>query len=124
MKIHIYVLAILTLCIAFGCDNLKDYFYEDVTTLKGEQLHQDAELQGARYAKLNSIGCLDLNDMEKAKSAGSDTIEDLIKQKRCFVIPTNTDIFIADRVRSDIVSAKFRGSTQLFFTLKTNLGAD
>ena len=121
MKTRIYLLLIVTLCIAFGCDVTKQYFYEDVEKQKGEEMHTPPEFQNARYAKLNSIGCLEFNDMEKVKSGGSDTIDNLIRQNRCFVIPTDKDVFIAAIFKGDIVSAKFRGSTQLFYTLRTNL---
>ncbi len=85
------------------------------------------ELQGPHYAKLNSIGCLQYNDIEIIKLPGNqsdfDTIDNLIREKRCFVIPTDTDVFIIQRLKGEIVSAKLGGSTQLFYTVKTNLVA-
>jgi hypothetical protein len=59
--------------------------------------------------------------MEIAKSANFETIDKLIKEERCFVIPTDKDVFIKDRAKGDIVSAQLRGSTKLFYTVRSNL---
>ncbi len=50
-----------------------------------------------------------------------ETIDHLIREKRCFVIPTGIDIFVKERVKGDIVSAKLKDSTQLFYTVRSNL---
>ncbi len=87
-----------------------------------------AELKGQHYAKLNSIGCLSSNETETAmlahKRSDFETIDNLIREKRCFVIPTGADIFIIKYVKGDIVSAKLKGSTQEFYTAKSNLVAE
>jgi hypothetical protein len=85
------------------------------------------ELFGEHYAKLNSIGCYQYNDIVTVGLAHNrsdyDTIDNLIKEKRCFVLPTNTDIFIIKRVQDDIVSAKttIEDATLTFYTPRSNL---
>jgi hypothetical protein len=82
------------------------------------------ELRGPHYAKLNSIACLQYNDMEVVRRHNDfDTIDNLIREKRCFVIPTDTDIFINERVSGDIVSARLKDSTRSFYTVRSNLVA-
>jgi hypothetical protein len=91
----------------------------------GDQMSQDVnELKGPHYAKLNSIGCLYYDDLMTAKKGDFDTIDQMIRDKRCFVLPTDTDIYIKERVQGDVVSAKLKGSTQLFYTVRTNLVAE
>jgi hypothetical protein len=93
----------------------------------GDKTSQATELQGPHYAKLNSIGCLVCNDMEIANAATHkrdfDTIDNLVREKRCFVIPTDADIYINERVRGDIVSVRLKGSTQSFYTVRSTLVA-
>jgi hypothetical protein len=112
----------VAICAISGCTSLDDYL-PDTKSRPEENMHPDVELQGVHYAKLNSIGCLNCSDMETAKSGDVDMIDNLIRQKQCFVIPTGTDVFIKERVKGDIVSAMLKGSTQIFYTLKSNLVA-
>jgi hypothetical protein len=125
MRTLLCICLTVTLCIISGC-----IFITDAPSTSGiptgEKMSSEiSELQGAHYAKLNSIGCLQNVDMEKVRLADRqsdfDTIDNLVREKRCFVLPTDTDIFIKDRNTADIVSAKLRGSTQLFYTMKRNL---
>jgi len=108
----------VSLCVISGCSLIIDDVSPNLVPI---------ELQGPHYAKLNSIGCLQYNDMEMAKLADHrgdhETIDNLIKEKRCFVIPTGTDIFIFDYAKGDIVSAKLQDSTQLFYAVRSNLVA-
>jgi hypothetical protein len=87
----------------------------------GEEMSTDIELRGAHYAKLNSIGCLQYDDLEMTKNADFDTIDNLIRSKRCFVIQAGKDILIQERIKGDVVSVKFKGTTQIFYTLRSNL---
>jgi hypothetical protein len=84
-----------------------------------------ADLRGPHYAKLNSIGCLQISDMEitNAHRSDFDIIDNLIREKRCFVLPTDKDIFIIERAKGDIVAAKLEGSTHSFYTVRNNLVA-
>jgi hypothetical protein len=83
------------------------------------------ELLGPHYAKLNSIGCFQYGDMEMANShrGDFDTIDKLIREKRCFVIPTDIDVFILERARGDIVRAKLGSPAQVFYAVRDNLVA-
>jgi hypothetical protein len=91
----------------------------------GDKMPQDTnELKGPHYARLNSIGCLYYDDMVTAKKGDFDIVDQMIRDKRCFVLPTDTDIYIKEHVYGDIVSAKLKGSTQLFYTVKGNLVAE
>lgn len=89
---------------------------------QGDELRV-TELTGPHYAKLNSIGCLNPVDMEKANGGNFETIDNLVREKRCFVIPTDTDIIIKERVKGDIVRAMSKDSKQLFYTVRSNLVA-
>jgi hypothetical protein len=118
----------VALCVISGCYLPLGDDYSD----SGKQPHPEisqvaAELRGPHYAKLNSIGCLQYNDMEMTKlddhQSDFDTIDNLIREKRCFVIPTDTDIFIIERVKGDIVKAKLGDPAQLFYTVRKNLVA-
>ena len=123
MRKYLCILLTVAICIISGCTEFRDLFPAGDNTQPSAE-----ELKGKHYAKLNSIGCLDSNDMETAKLANNrsdfETIDHLIREKRCFVIPTGTDIFINKRVKDDIVSAKFKGSTQVFYTVRSNLVAE
>jgi hypothetical protein len=129
MRKRLCVLLTVAICVISGCAApLSDYFPD-----RGKQLDENAqqsviELKGKHYAKLNSIGCLECSDAETAMLANNrsdfDTIDHLIREKRCFVIPTGTDIFINKRVKDDIVSARLKGSKEVFFTAKSNLVAE
>ncbi|MFZ0930501.1 MAG: hypothetical protein WAN11_17985 [Syntrophobacteraceae bacterium] len=85
------------------------------------------ELRGAHYAKLNSIGCLQYNDLEIVNAAHRrndfDAIDNLIKEKRCFVLPTDKDIFPIREVEGDIVSARTEigDKTLVLYTERSNL---
>jgi len=113
---------IVASCVISGCI-VFDSLPKSPEQQTGEEMNTQVELEGAHYAKLNSIGCLHVGDMEIAKKADFDTISNLIKENRCFVIPTNTDIYIKERVSTDIVSVKLKESKQLFYTVKSNLVA-
>jgi len=128
MRNLLCVFLTVVICVIPGC-----YLpFDESSTGSGKQSGEKTsgiatELQGPHYAKLNSIGCLLYNDMEMAQSANRksdyDTIDNLIREKRCFVIPTDTDIFINERVKGDIVSAKIKDSREAFYTVRSNLVA-
>jgi len=93
----------------------------------GDKMYQEtSELSGPKSAKLNSIGCLSYVDMQTLIDQHGDfeTTDKLIREKRCFVLPTDTEIYVKERVKGDIVSAKLKGSIQLFYTSKNNLIAN
>ncbi len=113
----------VALCVMSGCIVLDDNTLPSAKET-GETMHQEIEFQGPHYAKPSSIGCVDYADMEIAKLGDFETIDHLIRKKRCFVIPAGKDVFIKERVKDDIVSAKLRDSTELFYTLKSNLVAE
>ena len=81
----------------------------------------DLELQGVHYAKLNSIGCYNRDDVITTKSANFDTIDNLIRRDKCFVIPTDKDILLTGRVMDGIVSAKIKDTSYVFYTYRSNL---
>jgi hypothetical protein len=117
----------VALSVIFGCFYALDGDSPNRGSQLGEKMPQDVnELKGPHYAKLNSIGCLYYTDMQMVVDNHNDfeTADKLIREKRCFVIPTDTDVFIKERVKDDIVSAKYRGSTQLFYTVRSNLVAE
>ncbi|MGA2936548.1 MAG: hypothetical protein ABSF52_05535 [Syntrophobacteraceae bacterium] len=116
------------LCVISGCylplgDDLSDAGKQS----RPEISQVASELRGPHYAKLNSIGCLAYSDMTMANAHRSDfdTIDNLIREKRCFVIPTDTDIFIIKRAKGDIdiVWAKTGDPAQSFYTSRNNLVA-
>jgi hypothetical protein len=113
------VLLALTICSISGCSLNDEFFFG----AGDANVTSDPGLTGAHYARLNSIGCFDYDDIEKIRSGDTDIIDNLIRQNRCFVIPTDKDIYIQDRVKGDILSARIKDSTQLFYTLKKNLGS-
>jgi hypothetical protein len=123
MTKHLCILLIVAMCVIPGC-GLVDV--PGAEKLRGENTEQnEMDLQGKRYAKLNTIGCTQYPDIETVISAQRrsdfDTIDHLIREKKCFVVPTDKDIFISARVKGDIVSAKLKGETQLFYTVRTSL---
>ncbi len=98
------------LCIVSGCNSLNP-------------TNEVCNFYGPNYVQSNSIGCKYCKDMEVARLGDFETVDKLIRNKQCFIIPSETDVFIKERVNGDIVSAKLKGSTQLFYTLESNLGA-
>lgn len=125
MRKRLCILLAVAICVISGCGSLNELF-PDSGKQSGENTQETSfELVGKHYAKLNSIGCLNSNDMETAMLAKNrsdfETIDHLIREKRCFVIPTGIDIFVKERVKGDIVSAKLKDSTQLFYTVRSNL---
>ena len=121
MRKFLYLVIIAASCLIPGCFGF-DTIPLHSEQQSGEQLQPEAGLQGAHNAKLNSIGCVYLSDVIKiTKGADFETVSTLIKEERCFVIPTNTDVFIKERIQDDIVSVKLRDSKQLFYTVRSNL---
>ncbi|MGA3115362.1 MAG: hypothetical protein ABSF90_13135 [Syntrophobacteraceae bacterium] len=128
MRNILCVFIAMAFCVISGC-----YFAinDDPGNWKKEAQDREPEpsfeLRGAHYAKLNSIGCLTYNDLEMANAAHSrsdfDTIDNLIKEKRCLVLPTDKDILIIGHVQGDIVSAKveLEDTTRVFYTKRSNL---
>jgi hypothetical protein len=116
-KIYMRILAWAILIVALGSTLGCNQFLPADTT--GEST--DIELQGAHYAKLNSIGCYNHNDIITTKSADFDTIDNLIREKRCFVIPTDKDIFLTGRTMDGIVKAKIGDIKDQFYTYRSNL---
>jgi hypothetical protein len=111
----------------FGCGAILPGQQFSPDKSPGEKMSQETnELKGAHYAKLNSIGCRTYEDMRMVVSSHNDfeTVDKLIRDKHCFVLPTDTDIFIKDRVDGDIVSVKYRGSRELFYTVRSSLGSE
>jgi hypothetical protein len=128
MRKRLWILLTVAICVISGCVQLADYFPDQGKQLEENTQQNVTELKGKHYAKLNSIGCLNCSDAETAMSANNrgdfDTVDHLIREKRCFVIPTGTDIFINKRVKGDIVSARFKDSKEVFFTAKSNLAVE
>lgn len=123
MRTLLYACTIAAVCVISGC-GLGLYgmdFSNPESQTGGKMVQPINEFTGPHYAKLNSIGCLNYSDCEMSKSADFDTIYNLIRDKRCFVIPTDTNVYIIERVKGDIVSAKLKESAQLFYTVKSNL---
>jgi hypothetical protein len=123
MKKRLCILWTVAICVISGC-NILDL--PGAERNLGENTAQNIqELRGAHYAKLNSIGCLHYPDVETAMLANRrgdfDTIDNLVREKKCFVVPTDKDIYITERVKGDIVSVKLKGSTQLFYTVRSSL---
>jgi hypothetical protein len=127
MKKRLCILFTVAICVISGCAALSDYF-PDSGKLDENTQQNVIELKGKHYAKLNSIGCLESSDAETAMLANSrsdfDTIDHLIREKRCFVIPTGTDIFIIKYGKGDLVSARLKDSKQEFYTGRSNLVAE
>ena len=121
MRKLLYVFLPVALFIMSGCNPFGESVLNPAHQPGYNEPSEIVELQGPHYAKLNSIGCNDPKDMEKVKLADFETTDNLIRGKRCFVIPTDTDIFVKDRATADIVSAHLKGSTQLFYTVRSNL---
>lgn len=128
MRKRLCILLTVAICVISGCVALSDYFPDQGKQLEENTQQNVTELKGKHYAKLNSIGCMECSDAETAILANNrsdfDTIDHLIREKRCFVIPTDKDIFINKRVKGDIVSARFKDSKEEFFTAKSNLAAE
>ncbi len=129
MRTLLCICLTVTICVISGCLFQKGDNALDPDNQSGGQMRQvTSEIAGPHYAKLNSIGCLNCDDMETTRSANQkgdfDTIDNLIRAKRCFVLPTDTDIYIKERVKGNIVSAKLKDSRQLFYTLASNLVAE
>lgn len=119
MRTLLCVFLTVAMCIILGC-NIYEFFPKSKTP-EEDLLYNDIELGGVYYIKLNSIGCFQSNDLEMTKSADFETIDNLIKAKRCFVIPTDTVVLIKERTTIDIVNVKRKGSTESFYTVKSNL---
>lgn len=130
MRMFVCMCLAVAMCALSGCfygldENTKASHEQHL----GENIKQSiVELQGPHYAKLNSIGCMQPSDIEIVDLATHrndyDTIDHLIRDKRCFVIPTGVDMFIRERVKDDIVSVKLKGSTEIFYTERSNLVAE
>ena len=126
MRNILCVFIAMAFCVISGC-----YFAinDDPGNWKKEAQDREPEpsfeLRGAHYAKLNSIGCLSSNETETAmlaqKRSDFETIDHLIREKRCFVIPTGTDVLIIKYAKGDIVSARLKDSRQEFYTGRSNL---
>lgn len=114
-----YLSLVAVMCVISSClsSEMLPYLHDN----PGEEMSPDIELRGQHYATLNSIGCFQYNDLQITKTAGFDTIDNLIKAKRCFVIPAGTDILIQERIEGDVVSVKLKGTTQTFYTVRSNL---
>ncbi len=128
MKKRLCILLIVGICIISGCAQLDDYMPGQGIASSENTKQIGTELQGKHYAKLNSIGCLNSDDAETAMSANKrsdfETIDHLIRDKRCFVIPTGTDIFVIKYAKGDIVRARLIDSKQEFYTGRSNLVAE
>jgi hypothetical protein len=123
MKTILYMLVVVAICAISGCSPF-NFDTSDPDRQSGADLHREVhEFQAPHYAKLNSIGCRDYGDLELTKSGNFETVDNLIKEKRCFVIPADADVFISERVKTNIVSAKYRDSRELFYTFESNLVA-
>ena len=121
MKTILYMLLAVAICAISGCTSL-GLDKSDPDKQSGDSMHREVhEFQGPHCAKLNSIGCRHYVDLETAKAGDFATIDNLIKEKRCFVIPTDADVFIKERVKPNMVSAKYRDSKELFYTFESNL---
>ncbi|MGA2027380.1 MAG: hypothetical protein ABSH17_10000 [Syntrophobacteraceae bacterium] len=120
MRKRLCILLAVAICIISGCAQLGEYFPDSTTPPQSVQ-----ELRGTHYAKLNSIGCINSDDAETAmlanKRSDFETIDHLIREKRCFVIPTGTDVLIIKYAKGDIVSARLKDSRQEFYTGRSNL---
>lgn len=126
MRTLLCVFLIVAVGVMFGC-MITPGMFTTPEGQAGDKMNQETnELKGAHYAKLNAIGCNSFSDMQLVASHNNDfeIADKLIREKRCFVIPTNIDIFIKERVQGDIVSAKFRDSAQVFFTVRSSLGSE
>ena len=113
MRILAWTVLVVVLGSALGCNQLLP------VGTTGESA--DLELQGVHYAKLNSIGCYNRDDVITTKSANFDTIDNLIRKDKCFVIPTDKDILLTGRVMDGIVSAKIKDTSYVFYTYRSNL---
>ncbi|MGA7491624.1 MAG: hypothetical protein WB930_19960 [Syntrophobacteraceae bacterium] len=127
MRKRLCIVLAVAICIISGCTQLSEY-YPDRSKYDDNSQQTPSELKGKHYAKLNSIGCVNSDDAETAISAKKrsdfETIDHLIREKRCFVIPTGTDIFIINYSKGDIVSARLKDSKQEFYTGRSNLVAE
>lgn len=119
MRILLCMFLVVTTCVISSCFSTELIPY--MQDKPGEEMSTDVELRGAHYAKLNSIGCFQYSDLEEARKADFDTIDKLIRTKRCFVIQAGKDILIQERIKDDVVSVKYKGTAQPFYTLKSNL---
>jgi len=127
MRVLFCACLVLAVCVTFGCGFMPGNEKFNPETQPGEKMAQDTnELKGAQYAKLNSIGCYNIPDMRivAANPGDFDAIDKLIREKRCFVLPTDTDIYVKERAQGDILCVKFRGSTKQFYTIKRYLASD
>jgi hypothetical protein len=127
MRKRLCIVLAVAICIISGCTALDEYF-PDKSKYDDNSQQTPTELKGKHYAKLNSIGCFNSDDAESAISANKrsdfETIDHLIREKRCFVIPTGTDIFIIKYGKGDLVSARLKDSKQEFYTGRSNLIAE
>ena len=127
MRKRLCILLAVAICIISGCAQLDDYMPSQGVALSENTKQIGTELQGKHYAKLNSIGCLNSDDAVTAmlanKRSDFETIDHLVRDKRCFVIPTGADIFILKYDKGDIVRARLIDSKQEFYTGRSNLVA-
>lgn len=111
------ILAWTVLIVSLGCTLCCNLFSPVDKTYE----NTDVELIGVHYAKLNSIGCYARQDLIAIKSASFETIENFIREKKCFVIPTDKDIILNGRAMDGIVDARIKGANEAFYTYRSNL---
>lgn len=117
MRMLLCLLLIMAMFVTVGCFN-SQMLEEDHS---GPDAYADFELRGPHFAKLNTVGCLLYDDFIMTKSGNFDTIDNLVKEKRCFALPTNKVILITGRAKGEIVNAKIQESGQVFYTDRRNL---
>lgn len=122
MKKLLFISLIASTCFIWGCTLWSDAPKTENKPEDELQSHLN-ELQGPHYAKLNSIGCVNYSDMAVLKSGHFDTIDSLIREKRCFPLPTDVDILVIERSGGDIVKAKIKDEPRYFYTFINNLVA-
>jgi len=120
MKVVMCVLLSLAICIVAGC-MLNDQMISAIRDQPSSDVPPDLELRGDHYAKLNAIGCYQYDDLQSTKSGDFDIIDKMVREKRCFVLPTDTNIVITERVKGEVVHAKVKDTTKAFFTFRNNL---
>ncbi|SPF43487.1 exported hypothetical protein [Syntrophobacter sp. SbD1] len=121
MRKLLYTFLTVALFVISGCNPFGEGVLGTGYKAEGVEEQDIVELQGPQYAKLNSIGCSAPDDVQKAQSHDFDTIDKLIRDKRCFVIPTDKTIYIKERARGEIVSVYFKDTTNIFYTERSNL---
>jgi hypothetical protein len=119
MKAVMCVLLSLTICIIAGCIN--EQIISAIRDKPGSDDPSDYELRGDHYARLNAIGCYQYDDLQSTRSGDFDIIDKMVREKRCFVLPTDTRIIITERVKGEVVNAKVKGTNQPFYTFRSNL---